>query len=405
MSNEFGESVRKESTRLKESGMDANQIAGVLVKNDKAGANYGIGIILDEKGKPAASSSTLVNFAKKEIEASLEGEYKNSNAILESVKKAVLAWQRIPEALAPKFKLLLPSDAGSGSLQTALQAALLLNQGVTALGIEELGWPAYKALAKVARVGVKEFSQGSVIDEKNILPVYQAGPMNTTGFVQNLATLSSRAKTASKNGTWVVLDRAYSGFEFARELNTSSYDDVMRKSFELQIKPFLDANTPFLMAVSPTKAFVTFALRPCGFLLVFNPDSSKDKEVTAILNTVIRARGSSFEHVVTRAFAKAMVNDRAGLEREHQAALGRLAAVEKQWKTLAQGTPLEAQFSERYAGLFRNPKVKEEGPVNIYNEHIYPVFSDGRCRLNVTGLPFDGELAKKHVTVFSQYCV
>jgi len=33
--------------------------------------------------------------------------------------------------------------------------------------------------------------------------------------------------------------------------------------------------------------------------------------------------------------------------------------------------------------------------VNIYNEHLYPVFSDGRCRLNVTGLPSDGALAKK----------
>ena len=178
----------------------------------------------------------------------------------------------------------------------------------------------------------------------------------------------------------------------------------MRKSYELQIKPFIDENAPFLMALSPTKAFLTFSLRPCGFLLVYNPDGAREKEVTTVLTTVIRARGASFEHAITRAFVKAMLNDRVSLEREHEAALKRLSAVEKEWHSLAKGTPLEEQFSERYAGLFRNPKVKNEGPVNIYNEHLYPVFSEGRCRLNATGLPGDETLAKKHVSVFAKYC-
>ena len=52
------------------------------------------------------------------------------------------------------------------------------------------------------------------------------------------------------------------------------------RSFDLQVSPFLDAGVPTSIAVSPTKAFITFAYRPCGFLLVYNPEPAKDKEVT-----------------------------------------------------------------------------------------------------------------------------
>ena len=149
-----------------------------------------------------------------------------------------------------------------------------------------------------------------------------------------------------------LLDRAYSGFEYARDLERVGYDAIMKMSYELQVKPFIEAGAPFLMALSPTKAFLTFSLRPCGFLLLYHPDSKKDAEMTNILNGAMRARGSSFEHAMTRAFARAMVKDRARLEGEHQGALQRLASVERQWRKLVQGTPIDYLFSNSYAGLF-----------------------------------------------------
>ena len=44
------------------------------------------------------------------------------------------------------------------------------------------------------------------------------------------------------------------------------------------------------------------------------------------------------------------------------------------------------------------------GEVAIYNEHIYPVLDNGRCRQNVTGIPDDEALARKHVQVFAEQC-
>lgn len=251
---------------------------------------------------------------------------------------------------------------------------------------------------------MEEFPTDGIIEWPGTLPIYQAGPMNTTGLVRSLDLVLARAKSAAKNNTPVVLDRAYPGFEFARYVTSQSYQQVMEQSYELQIKPFIQQGVPFCMAISPTKSFVTFSLRPCGLLLVFCPEASDDKKVTNILNTTIRARGSSFEHPITRAFAKALVNDLPRLEEEHKTALERLEDAETLWCELVKGTPIEKLFCDNYAGLFRNPKVKEKAAVHIYNEHLYPVLTKTRCRLNVTGIPSHKQLAQKHVAVFAKYC-
>jgi aspartate/tyrosine/aromatic aminotransferase len=282
--------------------------------------------------------------------------------------------------------------------------ALVLDNRVNTLGLEELGWPAYKAMAKLCRLQWQEFPVESVIDDDSIVPIYQAGPMNTTGFVQAPDTIEARAKAAAAKNTWVLLDRAYPGFEFARLLHEESYDAVMRKSYELQIKPFLEQGAPFFLAIGPTKAFVTFALSPSGLLLVYCPDFSQLQEVTTLLNLAIRARGSAFEHPVTRAFAKAMTQDFDKLEAEQIKTLARLAEAEVMWHKLVQGTPMEYLYADNYGGLFRNPKAREGAEVAIYNQHVYPVFSKGRCRQNMTGIPYDEELARKHVKVFAEQC-
>jgi aspartate/tyrosine/aromatic aminotransferase len=259
-------------------------------------------------------------------------------------------------------------------------------------------------MVKTERIGCREFPLNSAINDKGILPLYQSGPMNTVGFVASQEAVEARAKSAAANNTFVILDRAYPGFEYARLLNTHSYDDVMRMSYDVQIKPFIEQGAPFALAIGPTKAFVSFALRPSGVLLLFCPDSSQKAEMTSLLNTAMRARGSAFEHPVTRAFAKALIQERARLEAEHQTALERLAKAEALWRNLVQSTPMEYLYADNYAGLFRNPKAREGAEIAIYNEHIYPVFANQRCRQNVTGIPDDEELARKHVKVFAEQC-
>ena len=82
MELEFGKNVYKESLKLQEQGKDANQIAAILCDQDADGHNYGIGIILTGAGKPAATSSTLLEYAEKELTDSGLGSYRNSNKLL-----------------------------------------------------------------------------------------------------------------------------------------------------------------------------------------------------------------------------------------------------------------------------------------------------------------------------------
>jgi aspartate/tyrosine/aromatic aminotransferase len=399
----FGESVAQAAREMVAQGKDVNQTAKILFDRDPDGFNYGIGIILDGQGAPARSSSTLAQYAEEETRNCGIGTYCNSAKVMPQLKEAVLRWQRVPESYWDRFTLALPSDAGTGAVKSAIEFELLQNGDYDTIGIEELGWPAHKAIARLSRVGFREIPQDGVVG-KGILPLYQAGPMNTTGMVRGADTVQARAEAASSAGDHVVLDRAYSGFEYARLIDSESFDTIMKRTFDLQVRPFLDAGVPTSIAVSPTKAFITFAYRPCGFLLVYNPEPEKDKEVTLALNAVIRARGSSFEHPVTRGFVKAMISDREALEEEQAGAFRRLAGAEKLWARLVAGTAIEEIFSEDYAGLFRNPSAREDAPPAIYGSHLYPVLDQGRCRLNATGLPDDEGLAARHVAVFAEYC-
>lgn len=401
----FGEEVLATAQKLREGGLDANQIAGVLCKKDPLGKNYGIGILLGRDGKPMPTSPTLTSYVQKELQESGLGSYFNSDALKKEMLEAVLRWQGVPEKLWPHFQLYLPSDAGTGAVQTAIQAAILFHEGFTTLAVEELGWPAYKALAASARLRFQEYPSEGTASGAGVLPLYQAGPLNTTGRVPSSAAIQQRAQAAGAAGSPIVLDRAYSGFEYARRLAKNSYAEVMQESFRVQIQPFLEAGVPVAIAISPTKAFVTFSLRPCGLLLVYHPDTAKAAAVAPKLSGLIRARGSSFEHPVTRAFVKAMVQDRAKMEDEHARALRRTAEAEDQWQALVKGTPIEPLFSDSFAGLFRNPKAKPEAAKEIYGAHLYPVFADGRCRLNVTGLPADPTQAAEQVSFFAKYCL
>ena len=403
MKPSFGAAVQRTAEALSARGRDANQIAKIVCDQDPDGYNYGIGIVVDGKGRAWPTSETLLNHARAEIDNSLRGEYMSTSSLAASLKEAVLRWQRIPEDYWDRFSLLIPSDAGTGAVKTAVEMALQLYPDLNAIGVEELSWPAYKAIARMSRISCREFPIGDVMDAPDLLRIYQAGPMNTTGRVQSLETM--RVRAAAAKGRPVLLDRAYSGFEYARLLDSRGYDEIMTMSCDDQIRPFIENDVPFWVSVSPTKSFGTFALRPCGMLLVHLPDAARSGELAALANTVTRARGSSFEHPVTRGFVTALVNDLDALEHEHAGILRRVAAAEKAWKDRCAGSPLSELFSDAYAGLFRNPRVGDEAQAAVYDVHLYPVFTPGRCRLNVTGLPEDDQVAREHVAVFARYCL
>ena len=400
----FGTAVRRKAQELADQGRDANQTAKVLFDADPDGHNYGIGILLGPDGQAMPTSAVLLDQTRREVERSTSGRYQNSSAMLQKLTASVLTWQRIPEAMWDAFVLVLPSDAGTGSLKSAIEVALASSPSLSAIAVEPLGWPAYKAIAKSCRVGVQESAPDAVITSDGVLPVYQAGPMNTTGRVPRGDLVVDRARSAAARGATVVLDRAYSGFEFAAALDTQGYGAVMGASFERQLRPFLEQGVTTFIAVSPTKCFRSFALRPAGFLLIFVPDPSVRQELRTTANGIMRARGSSFEHPATRALVRAIVERGQELENDHAAALQRVADAERAWATLTAGTPMEPLFTEDYAGLFRNPCANPDADIHLYGNHIYPVFSGGRCRINVTGIPGDADLQRTHVAAFARQC-
>ena len=402
--SEFAESVRNRARALAAEGKDANQIAKILCDADPAGHNYGIGIVLDSDGRAMTSSETILKYTLREVEDSGRGNYQSSAAILADLKTAVLKWQRIPDDLWDRFLLILPSDAGTGAVKSAVDLVLKLNRKVTSIGVEELGWPAYSAIARSCRIGCEEFPTDCVIEDDAVLPLYQAGPMNTTGRVTADSILGQRARSAAAKGRPVILDRAYPGFEFSDRLQTDGYDTVMKLSFNRQIAPFIETQNPFLIAISPTKCFRSFALRPAGMLLAYIPDEATRTEVSTLAAVLMRARGCSFEHPITRAFAKALVSDLPALEREHAQVLRRLAQTERLWARLTHNTPIEQLFSQSYSGLFRNPRARKDAEITLYGQHIYPVFTAGRCRINITGLPGDEELQPRHIGAFARTC-
>lgn len=401
---EFGEKVAERAEKLAAEGRDANQIAKILCDEDAEASNYGIGIVLQGDGTAYPTSPTLLRYVLEETQSSTLGTYKNSMSMHGQLRERVLQWQRVPREHWEHFSLVTPSDAGTGAVKTAVELAAALRPSLKTLGIEELGWPAYRAIATSVRLGVKEYPTDSPITGADCLALYQAGPMNTTGEVASAEMVAERAGVAAADGNLVVLDRAYSGFELARRLE-EGYDRLMAESYERFVAPFVEQGVPFLLAISPTKAFGSFALRPAGLLLAYTPDSTQKAGVQQLMNTLMRARGSSFEHPSTRGLVRALVEDLDGLEVDHQGILRRVASAEAMWVQHAGDTGIGALFGERYAGLFRNPPASEHAAEGLYGEHLYPVLSNGRCRINITGISGVDEVARQHVAAFGKHVI
>ncbi len=209
----FGDEVIAEAERLRQAGLDVNQIAGMLCKRDPQGKNYGIGILVGGNGKPLGTSPTLLEYVQRELQESGNGSYMTSDAFKKDLTEAVLRWQGVSESLWPHFDLLLPSDAGTGAVQTAVQAATLLKEGISAIAVEERSWPVYRAIAVSARLRFQTFAAEGIARGEGALPVYQAGPVNMSGQVPSPEVVRARAKDAASSRAFVILDRAYSGFE------------------------------------------------------------------------------------------------------------------------------------------------------------------------------------------------
>ncbi|HWO12679.1 MAG TPA: aminotransferase class I/II-fold pyridoxal phosphate-dependent enzyme [Polyangiaceae bacterium] len=404
MTLEFGRATLARAEELSRLGKDANQIAAILCDRDSEGYNFGIGIVIESDGKPMRSSKTLLDALQHELASCEYGRYLNSADSMGEFKARMLEFQGVPRSLWDSFEIAVPSDAGTGAVKLALEYAFVRNDELTALHVEELGWPAYRSMATALRKGFAEVPMDGIVDGAGALPVYQAGPLNTTGLVHEVSLIEARAESAAKRKVPVVLDRAYPGFEFTHQLGEVGYAAVVQKSYELQIEPYVKRGVPLVVACSPTKSFASFSLRPAGFVMAFCPDKSEQAKVARSLATLIRARGSAFEHPVTRAFVRAVVSDLPALQRDHQAVLRRIGESELQWRRLVRGTAIEPLYGARYAGLYRNPRVKPEGAAALYAKHIYPVISSGRCRHNVTGLVADPTIAAQLVAAFAEQC-
>jgi aspartate/tyrosine/aromatic aminotransferase len=388
---------------LRDGGADVNQVADLLARADSQAANYGIGIILDGHGRPMPTSPELMAQTMGVVEEGAAASYLSSKSLHAELLQEALSWQRIPKQYWDSFLLVTPSDAGTGAVNTAVQMYLMMNPKISSLAVEELSWPVYQSIAGSNRIGFESYGlQETEVVAPNLLTVMQAAPHNSTGFVCPSEIIRARAEKCAELGLPIVLDRAYPGFENAGMLASQGYDAVMQRSCDHYLLPFLLANCSFAISLSPTKAFRSFTLRPCGLTLVFEPDAQKRKLLASAINTINRGRGSAFEHPASRAFIRSLVENRSVLELEHGQTLQRLADAQALWQKLLQGQPLAKAFSPEYAGMFRNLLGSEGCEEPFYQAHIYPVLAGNRCRINVTGIPLDEEQAQAHINVFAR---
>ncbi len=388
---------------LRDGGADVNQVADLLARADSRAANYGIGIILDGHGLPMPTSPELMAQTMRAGEEGTAATYLSSKTLYPELLQQVLSWQRIPKQYWGEFLLVTPSDAGTGAVNTAVQMYLMMNSKITSLAVEELSWPVYQSIAGGNRIGFESYGlQEDKVVASNLLTVMQAAPHNSTGYVCPPEIIRARAENCAELGLPIVLDRAYPGFEHAGMLASQGYDAVMQRSCDHYLLPFLQTNCSFALSLSPTKAFRSFTLRPCGLTLVYEPDMQKRKLLAGAMNTINRGRGSAFEHPASRAFIRSLVENRPVLELEHGETLQRLADAQALWQKLLQGHPLAAAFSPQFAGMFRNLMAVEGCEKAFYQAHIYPVLAGNRCRINVTGIPLDEDQAQTHINVFAR---
>lgn len=398
---EFGAAVAGRAEEMAGAGKDANQIASILCGEDPEGRNYGIGVVLGGDGKPVAGSPTLKKWLLREVEENTAGTYLNSTKIHARATEAVLSWLRIPEASWGDFIMVTPSDSGTGAVTSGIDTLRIVYPGYGSLGVEERGWAVYKTMAEVKAMGFSEYADDAVIGGEGELPAYQLGPLNTTGRIRGADIWEKRANDAAAKGTPVMLDRAYPGYDTAGSLlEGASYDDAMTASIS-SLVPFLEAGVTFALAVSPTKSFITFNNRPCGFLLIHCPSRDIRAKLEKEANKVIRARGSAFEHPASRALIKALTEDLSALEREHAGALMRVAEANAAWARHTEGSALAPLFTGKYAGIFRNFPVRPGAAAALYGARLYPVFAGGWMRINTSGLPSDEGKARGEALAFA----
>lgn len=388
---------------FREDGADVNQVANLLVAEDSQAADYGIGVILDGHGRPMPTSPELMAQTLRAVEQGVDGTYLSSKSSHAQLLEAVVSWQRIPYRYWSDFVLVTPSDAGTGAVNTAVALYQMLNPKIGSLAVEERSWPVYQTIAAANRL---DFSTYDLMNpaplKRKTLTVTQAAPHNSTGYICSKALVEARAAAAAKEGQPIILDRAYPGFEQADLLSTQGYDSVMRRSCEHYLLPYMRAGCSFAIALSPTKAFRSFALRPCGFTLVYEPDPRKRAKLISAMTVINRSRGSAFEHPASRALVYSFIARREILEDEHAQSMQRLADSQKLWQKLLRDHPLSNAFSSQYAGMFRNLAGIENFELAFYEAHMFPVIAGDRCRINVTGIPIDETLAQSHLDVFTR---
>lgn len=389
---------------LAAAGKDVNQIAALLCGDDPDGHNYGIGIMLAGNGKPMSKSAMLMAKTCDKLTAST-AKYYNSAAFMESLKGKILAWQGIPEKYWDSFVLALPSDSGTGAVVEGLRLILMDQPGLhTGMTVEEMGWPAYQAMALTNRLGFEKIEVGGVVNKFDEVPVYQAGPHNSMGVVVDEDVWKVRANMASEFSNPPLLDRAYSAFEFAQLATDNGLAAAMDTSYRTCLAPFIETEVACVIAIGGTKCFRTFDSRSCGFLLVYQPDEDKRFKWTKHLSALIRARGSAFEHPVTRALVSAMVDHFNHFENLHMESLERVAQAESAWKRHAAGTPLAKLFGSNYGGIFRTFPIIDDAAEKLYEQHIYPVIAGNIGRINVTGIPDNEALATTHIAALAEVC-
>lgn len=256
------------------------------------------------------------------------------------------------------ISLIPTKGGGSGAISTGISALKSLGYRPKTISFGAWDWTGYDSFC---------YTHGL---EKVYLPTNQYSS-------QDPDTLMMIQTNRNGDGTRLNLAQAKKIIKENNRLERPSFIDLpyfTGEAAEIEILQLFQrtAQTPTIIAWSPTKIFQTFDARPGGITFVIFPSSEAFDKHSWIQS--ITARGTTgFDDAVTRELWEEMAQNQAGLRQRHQHYLNTIKTATALWRDNA---PLEAQsyfLPENYGGMFRLFPAAEDTQALLAAQNIVAV--------------------------------
>ena len=373
------------------------------------GRSYAIGDIRKD-GLPLETSFIFNAWIDRERKNTI-GTYVNADGQAKSAADAaVLDMLGVKPEYRESCRVFFTPMSGTGANNIAKNANFYMyGKKIKALANADLSWPVHDLYALMRGLALKKFGPEDAYGEQGVYSIFQCGPHNTTGITPLQPVWIQRAEKNRGTGIPVHLDIQYLGFMSAFRIFSGemTYDEAIRREFEISVEPFFERGVTCAIALGFTKCCITFADRTYGAVIVF----SKDGKELAELSRAVKLATTEFEGAgqspLGRGTIRAFAKDPEKIRQEYEAVLRYVGSVRAMCERLTRGGPLYPYFDPKnktfYSGIFRNIPIKKDAAEAVYSVGLFPAIflEPPRMRINITCFPGDESEAGQDLSAFA----